>query len=122
MPVEVSRPVPPSRRIQVPVECFRSVCYNMTMKILIATTLLSLAAVHAEAGDCFTPETSRLFERQVEPLSGHTYYLLKPVAGKHSRQSLYFTAKSMTDDGRFLMFWGYDEPEDGQGIGTKSTA
>ena len=91
------------------------------MKNLVTTTLLSLVAASAEAGALFTPETSRLFERQVEPLSGHAYYQLRPVAGKHSRQSLYFTAKSMTDDGRFLMFWGYDEPEDGQGIGMKST-
>ena len=90
------------------------------MKAFVVTAL-SLAVACVEAGNLFTPETSRLFERRIEPLSGHAYCLLKPFAGEHSRQSLYFTAKSMTDDGRFLLFWAYDVPENGQGRGQKAT-
>ena len=50
-----------------------------------------------------TPETSSLFVKYVDPLSGITSYLLKPGLIDENQQSLYFTCKSMTDDGRFLV-------------------
>ncbi|MCQ2390823.1 MAG: glycoside hydrolase family 88 protein [Kiritimatiellae bacterium] len=52
-----------------------------------------------------TPATSKLFVKHVDPRSGVVSYLLKPGLVAFNQQSLYFTAKSMTDDGRFLVFW-----------------
>ena len=51
-----------------------------------------------------TPETSRYFERFVDPESGVVSYLLKPGAIARNQQSLYYTQKAMTNDGRFLLF------------------
>lgn len=51
-----------------------------------------------------TPETSRLFVRWQDPESGVTSYLLKPGLAGWNQQGVYFTTKSMTDDGRFLVF------------------
>ncbi len=51
-----------------------------------------------------TPETSRHFERFVDPGSGAVSYLLKPGSVAPNQQSLYYTQKAMTDDGRFLLF------------------
>ena len=50
-----------------------------------------------------TPETSRLFDRHVDPQSGVVSYLLKRDLCGFNQQSIYFTARSMTDDGRFLV-------------------
>ena len=65
-----------------------------------------------------TPETSRLFVKYVEPESGAVSYLLKPGLVAANQQSLYFTHKSMSDDGRFLLFWtsGNEFPN---GVGRK---
>ena len=46
-----------------------------------------------------TPATSKLFVKHVDPRSGVVSYLLKPGLVAFNQQSLYFTAKSMTDDG-----------------------
>lgn len=51
-----------------------------------------------------TPENSRLFVPYDDPVSKVRSYLLRPGLLGHNQQSLYFTAKSMTDDGRFLVF------------------
>ena len=51
-----------------------------------------------------TPETSKLFDRYVDPVSGVTSYVLRQGLAGWNQQSLYFTARSMTDDGRFLVF------------------
>lgn len=51
-----------------------------------------------------TPETSSLFKRHVDRASGVVSYILEPGRFGHNQQSIYFTAKSMTDDGRFLLF------------------
>ena len=56
------------------------------------------------------PKTSRLFERREDPLSGVVSYWLKPGLVGFHQQSLYFTAKSMTDDGRFLVFDACPDP------------
>lgn len=51
-----------------------------------------------------TPETSKLFDKCVDPKSGVVSYILRPGLHSHNQQSIYFTAKSMTEDGRFLLF------------------
>jgi len=51
-----------------------------------------------------TPETSACFEKFTDPVSGTVSYLLKPGLSGHNQQSLYYTQKAMTDDGRFLVF------------------
>jgi len=81
------------------------------MKRLIAVSLAAAgtilpAARGAVAG--FTPETSPLFEKVVEPESGVVSYSLKYGKPGDNRQSLYFTTKSMTEDGRFLLFYHTD--------------
>lgn len=50
-----------------------------------------------------TPETSKLFVRYVDPTSGVVSYLLRPGLIEDSHRQLYFTSKSMTEDGRFLV-------------------
>ena len=64
--------------------------------------LLALVGFGAEPK---TPETSSLFVPEVDADSGVTSYILKPGLVDFNQQSIYFTAKSMTDDGRFLVFW-----------------
>ena len=50
------------------------------------------------------PETSRLFDRHVDPQNGVVSYRLKSGLADENQQSTYFTADSMTEDGRFLVF------------------
>ena len=66
--------------------------------------LAALLAMMASTSALKTPETSSLFEKFVDPESGAVSYLLKPGAIAHNQQSLYYTQKQMTDDGRFLVF------------------
>lgn len=61
------------------------------------------------AAELKTPETSKLFVRHEDPQTGVVSYLLKPELVAFNQQSLYFTAKSMTDDGRFIVFWASDD-------------
>ncbi len=50
-------------------------------------------------------ESSPLFRRYQDPSSGVVSYLLKQeISGYFNQQSLYFVTKSMTEDGRFLVF------------------
>ncbi len=49
-------------------------------------------------------EESELFERFVDPVSGVVSYLVKPGLAGYNQQGLYYTQRSMTDDGRFLIF------------------
>lgn len=51
-----------------------------------------------------SPAQSRLFDRHVDPYSGVVSYVLRPGIVGFNQQSIYFTAKSMTDDGRFIVF------------------
>jgi len=52
-----------------------------------------------------TPETSALFEPYTDPVSGVESRVMKDdVLGKWHHQGVYYTTKSMTDDGRFLIF------------------
>ena len=50
-----------------------------------------------------TPENSKLFVRHVDPHSGVVSYLLRPGLIEDSHKQLYFTSRSMTEDGRFLV-------------------
>lgn len=54
------------------------------------------------------PEESPLFVPYVDPWSRVTSYVLKPGLAGECHQSLYFTQKSLTDDGRFLVFKSSD--------------
>ncbi len=49
-----------------------------------------------------TPATSKLFEKRIDPASGVVSYALSGGLERNV-QSIYFTAKSMTADGRFLL-------------------
>ena len=62
-----------------------------------------------------TPQTSALFERRVDPKSGVPFYVLKTKLLAYNQQSVYFTHKSMTDDGRFIVFWCSDDEFEGPG-------
>lgn len=64
---------------------------------MIATVVL--------AATLAVPETSRLFDRVTDPVSGVVSYVLRPGTLAESHQGWYFTTRSMTDDGRFLLFW-----------------
>ena len=55
-----------------------------------------------------TPEESPLFVPHVDPWSRVTSYVLKPGLAGECHQSMYFTQKSLTDDGRFLVFKSSD--------------
>ena len=74
---------------------------------MIQKALIGLALVLCMAADAvavkFSPETSKHFEKRVDPESGMVGYVLKTRLG-FNQQSFYFTQKSMTDDGRFLCF------------------
>ena len=75
----------------------------MAMKTTVLLQAALIAALSA-AGEMKTPETSSLFQRYVDPDSEVVSYILKPGLVADNQQSLYFTAKSLTDDGRFLVF------------------
>lgn len=61
-------------------------------------------SVVAGAAPLKTPETSRHFVRHVDPETGVVSWMLKPRSFAWNQQSIYFTVKSMTDDGRYLLF------------------
>ena len=69
---------------------------------------LKLACVLVLASACSSgvkaPEESSLFEKRVDPVSGVVSYALNYGAPDDNKQSLYFVTKSMTEDGRFLVF------------------
>lgn len=51
-----------------------------------------------------TPETSRLFEKWVDPVSGVESYILSRKITRQ-QQGFYFTNDCMTEDGRYLWFY-----------------
>lgn len=69
---------------------------------------LNLACAVVLASACSSgvkaPEESSLFEKRVDPVSGVVSYALNYGAPDDNKQSLYFVTKSMTEDGRFLVF------------------
>ena len=74
---------------------------------IVAACALALAALDGAAKGF---EDSPLFVKRVDPYSGAVSYLLKPKAYAFSQQSIYFTNRSVTDDGRFLLFTAWDSP------------
>lgn len=78
---------------------------RISVGVLAGACLLGCAS---PAPEMKTPETSRLFERFTDPQSGVVSYLLKPGLVAWQQQTLYYCIKSMTDDGRFLVFDVYD--------------
>ncbi len=71
------------------------------LKMALCSTVLSSALM---ASETFSPENSKSFHKYVEPTTGVVSYILDSAFPGHNHQSLYFTQKSMTDDGRFLVF------------------
>ena len=56
-----------------------------------------------------TPETSKLFEKKINPDSGAEYYVLTTKACEY-QQGFYFANNSMTHDGRYLWFYATVNP------------
>jgi len=65
-----------------------------------------------------SPETSGLFTPVTDPVSGVVSYALNYGDTRDNRQSLYFVTKSMTEDGRFLVFM-YTEGNEKTGCGPR---
>lgn len=82
--------------------------------LLTAVSFGEQIEIHARQTEKI-PECSRLFSRYEDPESGVVSYLLKPKSYAFNQQSIYFTCKSMTDNGRFLLFHASNEENDGHG-------
>ncbi len=78
---------------------------EMKKFVWVLATGVSLLALGGTSGEIKTPENSKLFEQRIDPVSKVVSYALRYGAPDDNRQSLYFITKSMTDDGRFLLFW-----------------
>lgn len=72
---------------------------KMFMNLACAALVLSACQPKVKS-----PETSSLFEKRVDPVSGVVSYALNYGAPDDNKQSLYFITRSMTEDGRFLVF------------------
>jgi len=83
-------------------------------KLVVFVALAATMAATAASG-LKTPETSRLFLRHVDPSSGVESWVLKPGIFSFHQQGYYFTQRSMTDDGRFLLFWARDSEYEADG-------
>lgn len=73
--------------------------------LMVASFVGTLAWTVLASETIPSPENSKLFERRVDPVSKVVSYALVYGAPDDNRQSLYFVTKSMTEDGRFLLFW-----------------
>ena len=87
--------------------------FDMKRLVVFAAFAATMAATAASG--LKTPETSRLFLRHVDPSSGVESWVLKPGIFSFHQQGYYFTQRSMTDDGRFLLFWGRDSEYEADG-------
>lgn len=88
------------------------------MKPLFKSLALAGMLLATACSGIKSPEKSKLFEPFVDPESGVVSYVLKYGAPDDNRQSTYFISKSMTNDGRFLIFWynqGNEKKEGGPG-------
>ncbi len=74
---------------------------------LFALLALLYPGVEPSSSAIDTPEASRLFRKHVEPSSGVVSYILETRVAPN-QQSLYFTQKSMTEDGHFIVFYVSD--------------
>ena len=77
------------------------------MKAIVQFSIWSVVTVLTALADV-SPEASPLFRRVEDLGSGVASYVLRSGLVAESQQSLYFTQKSMTDDGRFLIFNAVD--------------
>lgn len=77
--------------------------YCLCPLLLVSFLALACPAAEPAAPAVKTPETSKLFRKHVEPASGVVSYILETRVAAN-QQSLYFTQKSMTEDGRFIVF------------------
>ena len=75
------------------------------MKPLFRILLPGLLLLAACQPRVKSPAESSLFKPFTDPESGVVSYVLQYGAPDDNRQSVYFTCKSMTEDGRFLVFW-----------------
>jgi hypothetical protein len=83
--------------------------YRVSLLLLSSLFTVNALALGGEAAEpaaatLKTAETSDLFRRHVDPQSGVVSYVLDTRIAEE-QQSLYFTQKSMTEDGRFIVFW-----------------
>jgi len=77
---------------------------HLLILLLLAFFAFPCVAAEPAASTLKTPETSKHFRKHVDPQSGVVSYVLDTRIAEE-QQSLYFTQKSMTEDGRFLVFW-----------------
>jgi len=82
---------------------------NIPLLVTI-TALLLIDIYHAADArkvitDIHTPQNSSLFHKETDPESGVVSYVLNDNLVAPNQQSVYFVNKSMTEDGRFLLFW-----------------
>lgn len=80
---------------------------SITKLLALVCATVTLCACN-DSQEIFYPEKSSLFEVRVDPVSGVVSYALNYGAPDDNKQSLYFISKSMTEDGRYLVFW-YNE-------------
>ena len=78
--------------------------YHLPLLLLLSFVAGTCGAADQDASRLKTPETSRLFRKHTDPQSGVVSYILETRIAEN-QQSLYFTQKSMTEDGRFIVFW-----------------
>lgn len=77
---------------------------QFVLMLAAASVAAAVAAEPAPAQpELKTPETSKHFRKYVDPQTGVVSYLLNTRIA-YNQQSIYFTQKSMTDDGRFIVF------------------
>ena len=84
--------------------------------VAVCAFCVSAAGQDASEPNIKTPETSALFYRYTDPLSGVVSYVLKPGVAGENQQQLYFTSRSMTDDGRFLVIDWCDNEYSSYGV------
>ena len=82
------------------------------MKVILSA-IVGAAMCGGAFGTVKSPAESRLFERFEDPKSGAVSYLLRKGVAGFNQQHLYFSTKSMTDDGRFMVIsYAEDEASD----------
>ncbi len=77
--------------------------FHLPLLVLLSILAGTCGAAEQALPPMKTPETSKLFRKYVDPKSGVVSYVLAARIAEE-QQSLYFTQKSMTEDGRFLVF------------------
>ena len=84
-----------------------------------AICVLAAALCQIAGAKVKSPAESAFFERFEDPKSGAFSYILKKDVAGFNQQHLYFSTKSMTDDGRFLVI-SYAADEAGHAVTNES--